>query len=96
MTIWSMDSNDVIKMMMERSGATKRELSRAMGRSDNYVATTLMKSKSHSFELVREVADALGYTIEVSGHGSRMAVNGEESDLAGLFADGVNEDDMFS
>lgn len=91
-----MDSNELIKVMIERSGVTKRELSRAMGRSDNYVATSLMKSKSHSLELVCEVADALGYTIEVSGHGSRMAVNGDESDLAGLFADGVNESDIFS
>lgn len=94
MTIRGMDSNDVIEMMIERSGATKRELSRAMGRSDNYVATTLAKSKSHSFELVCEIADALGYTVEVSGHGARMAANGDESDLASLFADGVNENSM--
>lgn len=85
-----MDANDVIKTMMGCSGTTKRELSRAMGRSDNYIATTLARSQSHSFELVCEVAETLGYTVEIAGHGAKIAVTGPESDLAGLAVDDVN------
>ena len=55
----------VIRALLTDSGVSMRGVSRMMGRNDNYMAITLSKSKRPGLEIVAEVADTLGYDLQI-------------------------------
>lgn len=73
-----MDVNSGIRKMMEASGTSARELSRRIGRSPNYVSTTLCVNGDHKAELLIEMASAMGYKLVLEGPGERIQLDIEQ------------------
>ena len=58
-----MGAGDAIRKMMESSGMTAVDLSRAIGRSDTYVSTTLSKGSSPRVDTLAAMAEARGFDL---------------------------------
>lgn len=61
-----MDSLEAARYMADRSGKSRDELSRTMGRSPSYVRTLLARGSDLSTSTLAALADACGYRLTVS------------------------------
>lgn len=65
-----MNSVEVARAMADRSGKTRDELSRDMGRSSSYVRALLARGSDLSTSTLSALADACGYQLIVAPRGS--------------------------
>ena len=63
-----MDVIEVIKAMLRGSGKSARQLSRDLGRSPNYRGSTIANNADVGTSNLAKMAEAMGYTVTVSGH----------------------------
>ena len=60
-----MDFGKVIREMMKESGISAAALSRALGKSNTFVATTLSKRSTPRMDTFVLMAEAMGYEVVV-------------------------------
>lgn len=70
-----MEAKRVLRAMVEHSGKSKADISRAMGRSDNYIGVTLAKGTVPQADTLARIAKACGYKVYVEGQGERLEVD---------------------
>ncbi len=68
-----MGAGDAIRKMMEVSGMTAVDLSRAIGRSDTYVSTTLSKGSVPRVDTLAAMAEAMGFELVLKGGETEIA-----------------------
>lgn len=60
-----MQVNQVIRVMVSRSGKSPETVSAELGRSKTFVRNVSNPSRSPALATVAEIADALGYRLEL-------------------------------
>ena len=58
-----MDSHDAMRALADVAGISQREISRRMGRTDNYLGTQLSRGIRPGTDVLAEVAGACGYML---------------------------------
>lgn len=58
-----MNATEAIRAMMDASGMTATELSRAMGKSDSYIRTTLANNTSPRVDNLALMAEIMGFEL---------------------------------
>ena len=71
------ETMDAVRGMMRESGIGARELSRRLGRSDNFVQNTLTRDDMGAMRLAR-MAELMGYRLVLVGDGDPMVVGRRE------------------
>ncbi len=61
------DTNEFIRFMVDYSGESMIKISRAIGRSDNYLSTMLSNGTKPSFSLMAQIANACGFGMVITG-----------------------------
>lgn len=71
-------SMDCLKHMLEASMVNRAELSRRMGKSRSYISSTLQHTNDLKTSTLVELANAMGYTVQVVGHGETITLKPKE------------------
>ena len=58
-----MDTNEVMRAMVDSAGMSRRAASLAMGRSDNWLRNTLARPGSSTADSVALLADVCGWSL---------------------------------
>ena len=83
------DVENLIRLMCIHSGKSGRQVSREMGRSENFISATIHQGSIPGIDLLSEIADACGFQIYAVGHDVRFNLNGSAWDSIDNFSDGV-------
>lgn len=70
-----MKAENALHTMIEKTGTNKAELSRAIGRSDRFVSTTLGKGSIPRLDTMAALADVMGYELVLRGHGDEIVID---------------------
>lgn len=70
----SMNTTNAIKAMMSESGTTATDLSSALGRHRNFVATTLSRGSTPRADTLANMAHAMGYELVLRKAGERDGI----------------------
>lgn len=65
-----MDTNDVMRAMIDSAGLSRRAASRALGRSDSWLRNTLARPGSSTGDTIALLADVCGYELCAVPRGS--------------------------
>ena len=60
-----MDARDIIRTLIADSGYSQRQVSQAIGRQHNFVATYISKGQIPGLAVLSEIADACGCDVIV-------------------------------
>ena len=67
----------IVRDMVSRSGLSMREVSRCIGRSDNYLSSMLRNGTVPSVGLLANIAHACGFSVTIEGRGVRYRIGGD-------------------
>ena len=86
------DIGAIVRDMVARSGLSMREVSRRIGRSDNYLSSMLRNDTVPSVDLFASIAHACGYSVVVEGGGVEYRIGPRPipPGLEGLSRDAVD------
>ena len=74
-----MGVGEAIRRMMEVSGMNAVEVSRAIGRSDTYVSTTLSKGSIPQVNTLAAMAEAMGFELALCKQGVEIRISVQEN-----------------
>ena len=69
-----MDTKELIQAMMEASGMTAAELSRALGKNPGYVAALLSQGSVPRLDTFLRMAEAMGFKVSLEGCGLEIGL----------------------
>ena len=73
-----MQSQDVIRYMVDTCGKSQREISRDLGKSDTYIGSSLAQGSKPTLDLVARVARATGYRLILEdADGNRFPIDAD-------------------
>ncbi len=73
----------LIRMMIDASGKTAKEISEGFGRGGNYINALLSRGSVPNTSTLVDIANGCGFDVVVQGHGMEFSIP-SESDLKAL------------
>ena len=67
--------DNLIRLMCIHSGKSARQISRDMGRSENFISATIHQGSIPGVDLLGEIADACGFELVAVGRGVCFNLN---------------------
>ena len=64
-----------ISAMCKRSGMSRINVSKSMGRNDTYIQSLLGKRATPSGDILAEIAAVCGYQLQLVGHGETIVID---------------------
>lgn len=66
---------DTVKHMLDVSDKTANEVSLAMGKHRNFIATSIYKDSTPRIDTLAQIASLTGYELILRGHGEEIIID---------------------
>ena len=67
-----LNAKQAFRTIADASGLSRRALSAALGKTDNYISALLSQGRAPGSDLMAAIAQACGYTLALIPHGSTL------------------------
>lgn len=81
-----MDATRAMRAMLRSSGLTSLEVSRRIGRKDNYMSSLLSRGSSPQADTLATIAEACGYKLCLVGEGRTIDLDGWDVEVSQTIA----------
>lgn len=72
-----MNSREALAHVVRASGKSKAAISRGVGKSSNFVSALFSMKRAPGTDLLAEIAQECGYTLQLVGHGETLQIDGK-------------------